>query len=271
MPGLWINDPETPEGKYLVLRRDGSGPKWPHFVLGGKDPAAPAALRAYARACHNLGYDHAYVRDIHKLAWQFEGYQALNGNTWSYPTPDSQPPDGVRHRVDDPRILALMRHEQTFDEIARPIEVAASSQPEKSLSVNEEEQTNVGNLSFKTVLEWIKKRRAKYEYCCALVSDGERSLQRLNERLVTLQAMQKLARSAQGNGFPTVNETLPEMERNVENLRTAVNQSRQERDQAFARLVELTIPLIGLVPGPSDVQYYLLAKDEVANDSIMLP
>lgn len=32
--GLWRNNPETPEGKYLVKRRDGTVPEWPSFVLG---------------------------------------------------------------------------------------------------------------------------------------------------------------------------------------------------------------------------------------------
>ena len=35
--------------KYLVVRRDGSIPKWPAFVLGARDPCALFALRAYAR------------------------------------------------------------------------------------------------------------------------------------------------------------------------------------------------------------------------------
>ncbi|HXI43902.1 MAG TPA: hypothetical protein VNH83_28225 [Bryobacteraceae bacterium] len=39
--GLWRKNPETPEGKYLVKRRDGSVVDWPNFVLGAKDPAAP--------------------------------------------------------------------------------------------------------------------------------------------------------------------------------------------------------------------------------------
>lgn len=32
------------DGKFLVVRRDGTVFKGPHFVLGPRDPAAPAAL-----------------------------------------------------------------------------------------------------------------------------------------------------------------------------------------------------------------------------------
>ena len=38
MAGLHRSDPKTKEGKFLVTRRDGTIPKWPHFVLGGRDP-----------------------------------------------------------------------------------------------------------------------------------------------------------------------------------------------------------------------------------------
>lgn len=54
---LWRKSPETPEGKYLVKRRDGTIPEWPNFVLGAKDPAAPAALRAYADSARELGFN----------------------------------------------------------------------------------------------------------------------------------------------------------------------------------------------------------------------
>ena len=35
---------EFSEGKFLVVRRDGSIPHWPHFVLGARDPAAPGVM-----------------------------------------------------------------------------------------------------------------------------------------------------------------------------------------------------------------------------------
>ena len=64
MARLWVNDPETPEGKYLVKRRDGTVPAWPHFVLAASDPAAPAALRAYAAAGERRHFDPAFTTDV---------------------------------------------------------------------------------------------------------------------------------------------------------------------------------------------------------------
>jgi len=52
---LWAKTTEFSEGKFLVVRRDGSIPAWPHFVIGARDPAAPVALRAYADAAERLG------------------------------------------------------------------------------------------------------------------------------------------------------------------------------------------------------------------------
>ena len=98
--GLWRNNPETPEGKYLVKRRDGTIPEWPYFVIGAKDPAAPHALREYAKKCHELGMDAAYVHDCILMADQFEHYRIING---------PGDPDGIRHRKDDPATIAEMR------------------------------------------------------------------------------------------------------------------------------------------------------------------
>jgi hypothetical protein len=30
---VWVKTEIAPEGKYLVVRRDGTIPSWPHFVL----------------------------------------------------------------------------------------------------------------------------------------------------------------------------------------------------------------------------------------------
>lgn len=98
--GLWRNNPETPEGKYLVKRRDGSVVEWPNFVIGAKDPCAPAALVAYANAAQGMGMNAEFVRDVRKLAADFEKYRALNGNG---------DPDKGRHREDDPATIAEMR------------------------------------------------------------------------------------------------------------------------------------------------------------------
>ncbi|MHB1524908.1 MAG: hypothetical protein ACYCZN_01285 [Candidatus Dormibacteria bacterium] len=99
MPGLWRNQDGTKEGKYLVQRRDGSVPDWPYFVLGARDPAAPMALRTYANVCEALGLDAAYVRDVRRLATDFEAFLAGHG---------SGDPDAARHRTDDPAIVAKM-------------------------------------------------------------------------------------------------------------------------------------------------------------------
>lgn len=100
MARLWKNTDTTAEGKYLVQRRDGTVPNWPFFVMAASDPAAPAALRAYARAAAEEGMDPAYVDDIWTLAEEFEAWRAQQG---------SGDPDAPRHRVDDPAIIELMR------------------------------------------------------------------------------------------------------------------------------------------------------------------
>lgn len=100
MARLWKNEPETAEGKYLVKRRDGTLPKWPHFVLAASDPAAPAALRAYADRSEGNGLDPAFVADVRSLAEEFETWREDNGEG---------DPDAPRHRVDDPATVAEMR------------------------------------------------------------------------------------------------------------------------------------------------------------------
>jgi hypothetical protein len=45
---IWAKTEDFSEGKYLVVRRDGTIPAWPDFLLGGDDRSTPAALRAYA-------------------------------------------------------------------------------------------------------------------------------------------------------------------------------------------------------------------------------
>ena len=102
--GLWRKDPETPEGKYLVKRRDGSIPEWPNFVIGAKDPAAPAALRAYAQEAARLGMNNKYVKDVFDLAVEFENYRNTFGEG---------DPDRGKHRDDDPAILVEMRRGNT--------------------------------------------------------------------------------------------------------------------------------------------------------------
>jgi hypothetical protein len=40
---IWAKTDEFHEGKFLVVRRDGSVPHWPHFVLGARDPVAASS------------------------------------------------------------------------------------------------------------------------------------------------------------------------------------------------------------------------------------
>jgi hypothetical protein len=98
--GLWRKNAETPEGKYLVKRRDGTVPEWPSFVLGAKDPAAPAALRTYALEARKHGFNEQYISDVWKLAREFEIYQQTHGEG---------DPDRGRHRKDDPETIKEMR------------------------------------------------------------------------------------------------------------------------------------------------------------------
>lgn len=98
--GLWRDNPETREGKYLVKRRDGTVVEWPNFTLGARDPCAPAALEAYAAKALSLGLDIAYAKAVANLADEFEAYRIANGEG---------DPDRGRHRIDDPDIIAEMR------------------------------------------------------------------------------------------------------------------------------------------------------------------
>lgn len=93
--GLWRK--RGMGGKYLVQRRDGTVPEWPGFVIGAKDPAAPAALRAYANEAEKLGFDARYVADMRELADDFDAYRKAHGEG---------DPTAPPHRKDDPAIIA---------------------------------------------------------------------------------------------------------------------------------------------------------------------
>jgi hypothetical protein len=100
LQGLWRDQPETREGKYLVLRRDGTVPEWPSFTLGARDPAAPAALRAYAIAALEAGMNEGFANSVSKLADEFEEYRKEHGEG---------DPEAGRHRIDDPSIIEKMK------------------------------------------------------------------------------------------------------------------------------------------------------------------
>lgn len=95
---IWTKTEEFSEGKYLVVRRDGTIPSWPHFVIGGDDPSAPAALRAYAEDAEQRGLDPEYVASIRELADDFSRRQGGKAD-----------PDKAPHRQDNPAIIELMR------------------------------------------------------------------------------------------------------------------------------------------------------------------
>lgn len=97
---IWAKTKEFSEGKFLVVRRDGTVPAWPHFVLGARDPAAPDALRAYADSAEKHGLDPEFVASIRELADDFDNYRAEQGEGDA---------DAAPHRVDDPNVLAAMR------------------------------------------------------------------------------------------------------------------------------------------------------------------
>jgi hypothetical protein len=103
MVRLWRNTEGTREGKYLVQRRDGTVPEWPYFVIGAADPAAPAALRAYADAAEHLRMDPEYVADLRRLAVAFTDWRLEHAEG---------DPDAPRHRTDDPETIAKMRGAQ---------------------------------------------------------------------------------------------------------------------------------------------------------------
>ena len=100
MSGLWRNDPATPEGKYpIVLRRDGTPLTSAYIVMTLRDPAAAAALRAYAAEGERLGFDRRFVADIRRLSFAAELEAAAHPGD----------PDAPRHRKDDPVVLAWAR------------------------------------------------------------------------------------------------------------------------------------------------------------------
>lgn len=97
---LFRDHPRTPEGKYLVLRRDGSIFEHPSFVLGARDPRAAKTLRKYADFCEEDGLDPGFVASIRAWADRWDEYRKDHG--------DGDPEMGP-HRRDCPAIIALMR------------------------------------------------------------------------------------------------------------------------------------------------------------------
>lgn len=107
MSTIWRKIPGFVGCKYLVVRRDGTIPRWPWFVLGADDPSAPAALRAYADACEVESVkrvapglpaiDPAYIESVRGLAVE-----------WANRPPAQADPDAPPHRVDNAYIVDMM-------------------------------------------------------------------------------------------------------------------------------------------------------------------
>jgi hypothetical protein len=97
---VWAKTKEFSEGKFLVVRRDGSIPHWPHFVVGARDPCSTHALMAYADKAEALGFDPEYVASIRELAGDFFAYRDEEG---------CGDPDAPPHRRDDQNVIAAMR------------------------------------------------------------------------------------------------------------------------------------------------------------------
>lgn len=99
--GLVRDDERTPEGKYLVKRRDGTIVEWPNFVLGARDPHAAVALRAYADSIAKDPDVHPeFPARLRRLADEFDEYRRVHGA--------GDPTRGI-HRTDDPATIAEMR------------------------------------------------------------------------------------------------------------------------------------------------------------------
>jgi hypothetical protein len=100
LSGLVRDDPASPQGKYLVKRRDGSVVEWPSFVLGGRDPHAAVALRAYADSIATDPDCHPdFPARLRRLADEFDAYRDQHGA--------GDPTRGL-HRKDDPSTVAEM-------------------------------------------------------------------------------------------------------------------------------------------------------------------
>lgn len=102
---IWAKTKEFFEGKFLVVRRDGSVPHWPHFVLGARDPYAADALHFYANHVKQMGGDVEYADSIHELADDFESYRESQGDG---------DPEAPPHRRDDNHVIAAMRGNPTM-------------------------------------------------------------------------------------------------------------------------------------------------------------
>lgn len=121
---VWVKTEKFSEGKFLVVRRDGSTPDWPHFVMGARDPATPSGLGAYADAAEEYGMDPDFVQSVRELSLEFAEYRQHQG---------AGDPDAPPHRTDEPMVLAMMRHEFSVRDVLAALRVieqmAAEAKP----------------------------------------------------------------------------------------------------------------------------------------------
>lgn len=110
---VWAKTKEFSEGKFLVTRRDGTTPAWPHFVMGARDPAVPKALGAYADAAEEYGMDPDFVQSVRELSLDFAEYREHAG---------SGDPDAPPHRKDLPLAIAMMRGDLSVAIVAQTLE-----------------------------------------------------------------------------------------------------------------------------------------------------
>lgn len=95
MPGLWMNNAETPEGKYpIVLRRDGSVVTKPYFVIVETDPCFADAMISYAQAHEARGSDPEFVSDI--MEWAASVRERQNTGEIAVGKPDEGPDPDVK-------------------------------------------------------------------------------------------------------------------------------------------------------------------------------
>lgn len=87
--GLWRYH-GIPNGKYTVLRRNGTQVEWPNFVIGAKDPMAKIALTAYANEAEKQGMDPEFVSDVRKMILEFESYKASHGTSQPDLAPENE-------------------------------------------------------------------------------------------------------------------------------------------------------------------------------------
>lgn len=130
---LWAKTETHSEGRYLVVRRDGTVPAWPHFVMGARDPFAAETLRAYADITSEGGADQEYVNSILDLANDFDAYRTREGNG---------DPEAPPHRKDDPATLEAMRGNRSTISV-----VPDKSPPDLSFEKTKEVSSNVGGIA----------------------------------------------------------------------------------------------------------------------------